>query len=308
MGHQRRAVRGIALLIATMLSSACSKDAPPPAQRALPPPPPPAPIVERFEPTLANALADRTREPLLVTVSQVIERPSYAYLSVTDGATNGWIIAPAMTVPLNSELTVEHYIRALDFEALEIDRRFDVVLLAARVNGAGVRLKETGEEAAVDPVLPASGVTQVQVSIRRVKVARADVVIAELRAQRADLTDRRIKLRGQVIRVVPRVRDRNWVWLRDASADGDFGSLPVVLDRAVEIGQVLLVEGRVSINRKFRIGGVHPVLLEDAVVLAVESAALLPAEEEVEIPGPPTALMAPAWVNEAANPSTTMAP
>lgn len=308
MSRWRQKLMWVALLGAIAASAACGKKAAPAPQESLPPPPPPPPRVERVAPTLGHALADRTREALIVTVSQVIERPSYTYMEVSDETSSGWIIAPAMTVPLQTELTVEQYVRVLDFEALEINRHFDAVLLAARVNGAGVRLHDLGDEAAVDPVLLASGVTQVMVPIRRVQVALADVSVAELRARRVELADHRIKLRGQVIRVVPRIRDRNWVWLRDGSADGELGALPVVLDRPVETGQVLLVEGRVAHDRKFRIGGVHPVLLEDAVVLSVESAALLPAEEQVQMPEVPTVLVAPGWVREPLTPTATRTP
>ncbi len=301
---QRLPSRFMVCLVGMLLLAACGKDEKKP-QRPLPPPAPPAPKIERVTPTLGHALAERTREALEVTVDESVEGPSYTYLKVHDTESNGWVVAPALTVPDKAEITIEQYVHMRDFEALEIGRRFDHVLVALRVNGAGVVLKETGEEAAVDPVLPASGVTMTEVSIRRVKIAKADLLLAEVNAQSAELAGRRVKIRGQVLRVMPRIRDRNWIWLRDGSGEQRDATLAVVIDRPVDPGQVLLLEGRVSVNRKFRIGGAHPVLLEDAVVLELESEALLPEEDALGPPPAPTALNAPAPVAEPGDPTTT---
>ncbi len=306
MGHARPLRLTILLTSLLLMVGGCSKEAEKKAQLPLLPPPPPAPTVERVAPSLAHALADRTRQALTVTVDQITETPSYSYLEIHDATAKGWLIAPALTVPTAAEITIEQYVRVRDFEALEIGKRFDSVLVAARVNGAGVVLKETGEEAAVDPVLPASGVTVAEVSIRLVQVVKGDMRLNEVLARRTELDGQRIKVRGQVLRVVPRIRDRNWIWLRDGSGEQRGANLPVVIDRPVDPGQVLWLEGRVAIDRKFKIGGSHPVLLEDAVVLAVESSeALLPEEEALGPPAAPTGLTERGWVDEPLNPTAT---
>ncbi len=305
MGHARPLKLASIMAVLLPCFGSCGKEPEKRAQVPLPPPAPLAPTVERVEPSLAYALADKTRQPVTVTVDQAIETPSYTYLEVHDSTKKGWVVAPALSVPAGAEITVEHYVRMLDFDALEISKRFDEVLVAARVNGVGVMLKETGEEAAVDPVLPASGVTMAEVSIRLVKITKGEHMLSEVIARADELAGKRIKIRGQVLRVVPRIRDRNWVWLRDGSGEQRRASLPVVIDRPVDPGQVLLLEGRVAVNRKFLIGGLHPVLLEDAVVLAVESEALLPEEEPLGPPAAPTGLTAPKWVDEPGSPTTT---
>ena len=59
---------------------------------------------------------------------------------------------------------------------------------------------------------------------------------------------------------------RNWLHLRDGSGSGDGADLAVTTAAAVQVGETVVVKGRLARNRDFGAGYTYAVLVEDATV------------------------------------------
>lgn len=277
------------IVLALCVWPACGEDAPKRDTAQLQRPieaPPEAPKVERVEPTLANAMAQKTRDPIAVRVMSSIVTSTFTYLEAADDSGRGWVVTPALTVDNDAQVIVSNYVLTREVELPDSKLRFEQILVAASVSGTGVTLSETGEEAAVDPMLLADNVTRAEASIELTAFDKADYTVAEVFEKREQLADKRIKVRGQVIRMAARVGNRNWVWLRDGTGQAWSSLLPVPIDQPADLGQVLLVEGRVVPDRSFPLGGTHDVILEEAAVLGGAGSAPALKREGSPLPGP----------------------
>jgi hypothetical protein len=108
---------------------------------------------------------------------------------------------------------------------------------------------------AVGKVTPAAG-----------KLGRS---IAEIYKQRSSLSAQRVRVRGVVVKSTSGVLDRTFVHLRDGTGSASAGDndLTLTLKEALAVGQTVLCEGTVTLNRDFGAGYSYPVIIENATLV-----------------------------------------
>jgi hypothetical protein len=60
--------------------------------------------------------------------------------------------------------------------------------------------------------------------------------------------------------------DRNWIHIQDGSGEQGQYDLVITTTDAVQIGQIVIAEGTVAVNKDFGSGYVYSVLLENAEI------------------------------------------
>jgi hypothetical protein len=261
------------LLCGGLALSACREDKTPELHPALEkleskPKLPTAPGVDPIDPVLANALVSRTRAPLHVDVVTCFQHPAYSYLEVRDKSGSGWVVVPSLHADRGARVSLLEYVRMRNFKAADLDVDVGNVLFVAKVAGPSVVYGDTGQEAAVDPALPAMMVTRTEALIELPELVQADLRIGQLYAARDEMAGKQVKIRGQVLQIAPQIGNRNWVFLRDGSGSKRTRWLVALIEETADLGEVLVVEGRVEVERSFRIGDRHLLLLGDATVVS----------------------------------------
>jgi hypothetical protein len=92
--------------------------------------------------------------------------------------------------------------------------------------------------------------------------------VAEVFAQKAQLADKSVTIRGKVVKFTPGVMGRNWIHLRDGSGtpEAKDHDITVTTNDGAAIGDVVVVKGKVGVGRDFGMGYSYPVLIEEAKV------------------------------------------
>ena len=91
------------------------------------------------------------------------------------------------------------------------------------------------------------------------------VSIADIVSNAVSFTGKKVKVRGQVVKVNDAIMDRNWIHLVDGSAD-DYDFV-ITSNVSVPVGQTVAFEGLISTNRDFGAGYKYKLLMEDAVTI-----------------------------------------
>ncbi|HTV25558.1 MAG TPA: hypothetical protein VMG12_42975 [Polyangiaceae bacterium] len=88
--------------------------------------------------------------------------------------------------------------------------------------------------------------------------------IAELHAQRSQLGERRVRVRGTVIKRTDGILGKSYLHLWDGSSTPETGDddLTVTSPEELEVGETVELEGRVLVDRDLGIGYRYPVLLD----------------------------------------------
>ena len=95
--------------------------------------------------------------------------------------------------------------------------------------------------------------------------------VKQIYADRNNLAGKTIKVRGKVTKFNPNIMGRNWIHIQDGTGSSNDYDLMITSKDIVRIGDVVVAEGKVAVNRDFGAGYSYPVMLEDANVKAEKS-------------------------------------
>ncbi|MCO4760905.1 MAG: hypothetical protein KC502_05335 [Myxococcales bacterium] len=230
-------------------------------------------LVKAVDPTIANALAGKTRSALKVHVSGARLGPRYAWLKVTDDSGSAWAVTPPLSATPTGQVELKIWVRQqvdLPHEATKA-----LVLWTARIAGDDVKPLEMGEEAVIDPVFAAMEITGTVVRSDPPEFPAADHTIAALHMDKSRLEGSEVSVRGQVLHVIPDLSGRTWWVLRDGRADPATGEadpfasggpqvLLVAASSPVDVGDIVLVRGTLQVDKAFTLTGPIELMLMPA--------------------------------------------
>ncbi len=90
--------------------------------------------------------------------------------------------------------------------------------------------------------------------------------MAEIFGNRSNLAGKHVLVRGKVVKFLPQIMGKNWLHLQDGSGSKGTNDLTVTTGAIAKVGDVVLVNGVVSVDRDFGFGYSYEVILEDAKV------------------------------------------
>jgi hypothetical protein len=218
-------------------------------------------------PTAAAPGAPATGQspPIVGTVLERIDAPSYSYLRLQTATGEEWAAVPETAVEVGSKVEILQPALMQNFESRALQRTFERVYF-------GVLEADSKPAQAVPAAGGAPQKAAAPAAIPEVKVERAEAKdakrIAEVYAERDALDNKPVTVRGQVVKFNSGIMGRNWIHLRDGSgseAQGDH-DLTVTTDDIVELGEVVIVHGVVKKDRDFGHSYQYPVIVEQAEI------------------------------------------
>jgi len=90
--------------------------------------------------------------------------------------------------------------------------------------------------------------------------------VAQIYNEMDKLNGKTIKIRGEVVKYNPEIMDRNWIHIQDGTGSGSTFDLIVTSKDQTQVGQIIVVEGKVATNKDFGAGYTYKVMLEDAKI------------------------------------------
>jgi hypothetical protein len=223
---------------------------------------------------------------------KVLERqdaPPYSYLRLATASGEVWAAVPQTDTAVGVEAAIASPFPMKDFESKTLNRKFDVVYfgtLAGAPGQAAAPAPAPGPAAPgggamggpTPPESPAQMAAQHRAAaegpedVKVAKIARAPgpdgKTVEELFGQRTALREKKVTVKGQVVKFSPGIMGRNWIHLRDGtgSKEKKNDDVTVTTQDDVKVGDVVTVKGTVRLDKDFGAGYAYPVILEDAKV------------------------------------------
>lgn len=207
-------------------------------------------------------------------VLERLDAPPYSYLKLSVGKEEMWAAVPKAETEKGKEVTVVNAMPMNGFESKTLNRKFDVVFFGT-LEGAAPAGGEAKPAPSMDPSPsnmaaqhanvgkgPAADVGDVKVD----KASGADArTVAEVYAQKGQLKDKQVTIRGKVVKYNAGIMGKNWLHIRDGSGKADKDNdLTVTSQDVAKVGDVVVVKGAVRIDKDFGAGYAYPVIVEDA--------------------------------------------
>lgn len=200
-----------------------------------------------------------------VKVEEVIQASNYTYLKVSENKAELWIAVNKQEAAPGEVYYYDQGLEMKEFNSKELKRTFASIyfvqgLSKEPIAAAGNATTAMGENKM--PNKPVKNAAQKKEGVT-VAPAQAGLTIDKLYADRSNFEGKKIKMKGQVVKINEGVMGKNWIHIQDGSGTENFDLTVTTLD-GMKLGDVVAFEGTISLKKDFGYGYFYEVIMEDA--------------------------------------------
>lgn len=208
---------------------------------------------QEYAPIINNAKAHQ------IKVKEVLQTGTYTYLFVNENKKDYWIAVSKVDVKVDDHLYYQDALEMKDFKSEELDRTFDRIFFVDNVGGVELQNASMPNDTLHNKIKE-----QDKKPIINVDIAPNGIRIAELMKNRDNYANKKVTIRGQVVKINAGIMDRNWVHLKDGTSHSEKSDLTFTTLEEVKVGDVVIFEGTVALEKEYGAGYVYPLIVEDA--------------------------------------------
>ena len=200
----------------------------------------------------------RTENPNthVVEVVEHTNASNYTYIKVKEKDNEYWIAAPQMAVENGDVLYYTKSMEMKNFHSDALNKTFASVLFVDDISktphSANGNMSHPNVQSAKENV--------------KVEPLKDGYTIAKLFDEKASLAGKKVKVRGEVVKYNAGIMDRNWIHIQDGTAGKDGYDLLVTSTDPAQVGQTIIAEGTVAVDKDFGAGYKYSILIENADV------------------------------------------
>lgn len=192
-----------------------------------------------------------------VKVVDNIDAANYTYLQVSENGNEYWIAVPQMKVEKGETLYYSQGMEMKDFHSKALNRTFKSIYFVQTITRSpqspSVSSAHTGAVSAA----------RAEVSVAPLK---GGYTVAQIFEKKSSLAGKTVRIRGQVTKYNPDIMDKNWIHIQDGTGTNGNYDLLVTSKQEAAVGDIIVVEGTVAVDKDFGAGYAYSVLLENAKV------------------------------------------
>ncbi|HET8725314.1 MAG TPA: nucleotide-binding protein [Anaeromyxobacteraceae bacterium] len=226
-------------------------------------------------------------------VLERIDAAPYSYLKIASASGEVWAAVPQAPVNAGDEVVIENPMPMDGFESKTLNRKFEKLYFGTLGGQGGAA--QAGAPAGMPPAggmppgaapeagqMPPGGMPPPGMAAQHaaaaagptdvgdVKVPKATgkdaKTVAEVHAQKAQLKEKKVTVRGKVVKANAGIMGKNWFHIRDGSGSQEKGDndITITSDANASVGDVIVVVGVVRVDKDFGAGYAYPVIIEEA--------------------------------------------
>lgn len=202
-----------------------------------------------------------SKDPLVGTVAETMNSGGYTYILLQTKEKMFWVAIAESTVAVGDEVVLAAGMEMIEFHSKSLDRTFDSIIFSEGIISQG------GEEA--KPQKRTYGSSGARPSTHNdIKVEKADgansYTVSELFAKRKELDNKDIVLKGEVVKVTPRIMNKNWLHIQDGSGSAENGDNDMVVTTMdlPSVGDTVTIKGVLFADKDFGSGYKYNAIVE----------------------------------------------
>lgn len=210
-------------------------------------------------------------------VIETMSTAGYTYVLVDTGKAKTWAAAPQFAVKVGDTVAVGDGMPMPNYHSKSLNRDFDLVIFTGNVKVNGAVPANASAPSANAGKLPeghppisggagAGSEPKPAVNLSGIKKAEGGKSIAEVYAEKAKLAGKKVKVRGRVVKYNAEIMGKNWLHIQDGSGAVGSNDLAVTTQVKTKVGDLVLINGTVAINKDFGGGYQYSVIVEEAQV------------------------------------------
>lgn len=198
----------------------------------------------------------------MCTIEEIIQSSAYTYLRAMEGNKEIWLAIEKMEVKKGGTYYFMDAMEMANFKSKELNRTFKSIYFVQNFSDQPSSASKTmpmGAAAGKKAAEMKSGIS--------VKPAEGGITIAGLFSKRDTYAGKTVKIRGEVVKFNSNIMKTNWVHIQDGTNDSGNFDLTVTTSADVKVGDVVIFEGVITLNKDFGAGYSYEVIMQDAKLL-----------------------------------------
>jgi hypothetical protein len=193
----------------------------------------------------------------------------YTFIKANENGSEFWMAVREMPVEVGETLYFKTAMEMKNFESKSLNRKFDSIWFVDNVSKTPANDGAMSGNSAMPGMAPsASGHTKPKVDAENVKVDHLSdgETVATINKNRKALAGKKVKIRGIVTKYNGGIMNRNWIHIQDGTQDGANIDVTATSDQAAKVGDTVVIEGTVTVDKDFGAGYFYDVIIENATV------------------------------------------
>lgn len=197
-------------------------------------------------------------------VTEVLESAGYTYAEVDTGSEKVWAATATTTTKVGDMIAFTTEMPMRDFHSKSMNRDFPLLYFVSEFiadqSVQSVQSVTSAEQRSPHSMSKKDATAAPITGIDKVKNGNT---IAEVYADQEKLDGQVIRVRGQVTKYTANVMGKNWLHIKDSSTQED---LTITSNDAATLDSVVVIEGKLALDKDFGYGYVYPLIVQDASV------------------------------------------
>lgn len=209
----------------------------------------------------ADEMQQQSAGKIFGKVTELLEAGGYTYAEVDTGQGKVWAAATNTQLKIGDMVSFTTEMPMQNFHSKSMNRDFPLLYFVS-----GFDTGNAGQAGATTAMASPQAKTKPASMARPIEgIDKLDggSTIAELYTDKQKHNGKAIRVRGQVTKVTTNIKGKNWLHIRDSSTLDD---LTVITDGMAGIDAIVIVEGKLALDKDFGYGYFYPLIIEDASV------------------------------------------
>lgn len=209
-------------------------------------------------------------KPIAGKVLETMNSSGYTYMLLDIDGFKDWVAIPEMYVEVGDEVELVAGVQMGEQTSKTLKKTFKQIIYSSGPTTKYNEKRKANAHKGADMSVAAPGKAKNEgkaivddLKVEKAKGANA-YDLAEIFAKRAELQDKIISVRGQVIKVTAGVMNRTWVHIKDGTGENGANKLVITTQDSPNTGDVLTFTGVFHNNVDFGGGYQYAVIMEDA--------------------------------------------
>ncbi|MEJ2196200.1 MAG: hypothetical protein P8X73_15255 [Ignavibacteriaceae bacterium] len=190
-------------------------------------------------------------------VIEKIDAANYTYLNINENGNEYWIAVPQMQIEKGEQVFFSKYMKMIDFKSESLDKTFESILF---VDDAMKLTENKNIENAHSNV---RSLDKQDINVDPLPDGKS---IGEIYSEKESSKNSTGKVKGKVVKYNAGIMNRNWIHIQDGTGDENGYDLLVTSNDAASVGDVIIAEGIISLDKDFGAGYFYTVVLENSKI------------------------------------------
>jgi hypothetical protein len=101
----------------------------------------------------------------------------------------------------------------------------------------------------------------------KIEPAEGCITVGDLFSKKKDYSGKTVKIKGKVTKVNPAIMGKNWIHIQDGTGFEEQYDLTVTSEVIPEVGSIVIIEGKIALDKDFGYGYAYPIIMEEGKVI-----------------------------------------